>query len=175
MFVALCVRERSAFACWSRGAHEGGRGGSEESAGRARERLQQCELPDPRDAAEQEHGGGRLCPEAHEVRSEHHRAAREPVGPHAPGEEERGTADRVRGEDDAEAACSAADPQHRERERDRDQRVAEHRGGPSQPEQPKRAFRQRPEAPTLAHGRSLCLRGTTMGARNRGFRLSSWT
>src|SRR5207237_10554339 len=78
-----------------------------------------------------------------------------------------------------EPGRASAYSQHREGERDRDQRIAECRAGPSEPEESEGPLAQRSES-LSKHARRLRrasrgLAGATIAARNREFRLSSWT
>jgi hypothetical protein len=66
----------------------------------------------------------RLRAEADEVRADHHRAARQAVGPYAAGDDQPRAADRVGGEHATERGCPAADPEHREGDGDDHERVA---------------------------------------------------
>ena len=87
--------------------------------------------------AEQQDGGDRLHDRAAEVAREHQRAARQPVRPHAGGEDEERHRHDLRGEHEPELRRAAVEPvEDRERERDREQRVAEHRHGLAGEQQP---------------------------------------
>jgi hypothetical protein len=119
---------------------------------------------------EEEGRGRRLRTEANEVGADHHRSPWQAIGPDAAGHDERGPAERVGGENHAEPGGAAADPEHGERNGYDHERVAQRRPRARDPEQPERPLRQRAESICPRHGVRLRLR-----ARNRGFRLSSWT
>ena len=156
-FAALRESEISAFACCSRPALtvcgiSAFEAGLKKPAARSGEALQHGELPDVRGSREEERRGGGLRAEPDEVGADHHRAPRQPVRPHAAGERDRGPAEEVAGEDEADARRAGAEivadgPD----ERDGDERVADHRTGAREPEQSELPFFQRPEATDPTH------------------------
>jgi hypothetical protein len=117
----------------------------EERGGAAAESAQHHEVPDLSGAGEDQGGGGDLRSAAQQVRADHHKVAREPVGPDAAREQEDEMREHVGGQHDAEVGRRVRELDDRERECDRCEGVAEQRDRPAHEEQAEVAFDERPE------------------------------